>query len=114
MASTYTQPGRRMNHTNATSTAIASGDVVVVGTRIGIAIADIAVGSVGALAMAGVHKLLATVADSWAAGATLYWNATTEMLTDTAAANPVAGIAWAAKLALATTATVLVNGIPEA
>ena len=113
MASTYKGPGYRKNHTNETSAAIAVGDVVVLGTRISIAKIDIAVGVLGSVGMGGVYELAAKSADSWAAGATLYWDATLLHLTDTAGANPVAGFAFAAKLALATVAEVMVNGIPE-
>ena len=113
MASTYKGPGYRRNHTNETSAAIAAGDVVVLSTRISVAIADIAVGALGAVGMGGVYELAAKSADSWSAGATIYWDATLLHLTDTVGANPVAGIAFEAKLALATVAKVMVNGIPE-
>jgi len=105
--------GYRSQHTNATSTAIASGDVVVLGNEIGIAVSDIAVGATGVVERCGVHELAATSADAWADGAQLYWDAATEMLTDTAAANPLAGKAYEAKVALVLLADVLVNSRPS-
>lgn len=114
MAAKFLGEGRRMNYTNGTSAAISSGDVVVITPRIGVAQADIAVGATGALRLCGVCDLDATSADSWSAGATLYWNATTSKLTDTAGANPTAGIAFEDKAALTTTAAVILNGMAGA
>lgn len=106
---TFKQKGERIAYTNATSSAISAGDVVVIGAMIGIAVDDIAVGAAGVLEVCHVHNLAATAADDWAQGAQLYWVTATAKLTDTAGSNTKAGRAAAAKAAAATTATVLLN-----
>ena len=44
MANNHIQPGKVLDYTNATGAAIASGAVVPVGTILGVALSDIAVG----------------------------------------------------------------------
>lgn len=51
------QRGETMPWTNGTGSDVSSGDAVVVGGQIGVAITDIADGSSGDLAMAGVFSL---------------------------------------------------------
>ena len=105
--------GFRSDHTNDTSAVIASGDVVVLGTEIGIAVADIAVGATGTLERCAVHSLDALTAGVWDDGAQLYWDDTNDELTDIAAAHQEAGKAWGEKVNLTTEAEVLVNGRPS-
>lgn len=111
---TYRGTGHRRSYTNATSTAIESGDVVVMGVEIGIAVTDIAAtgdtGDTGEVEVSGLHELAAETADEWDQGAQLYWNGTA--LTDTASGNDLAGIANTAKVADEVLHTVLLNGRP--
>ena len=109
----FRHAGHRSNYTNETSTAVESGDVVVLGTEIGIAVTDIAVDALGTLERCGVHSLDALTAGEWDDGDQLYWDATNLQLTNIAAAHVEAGKAWGAKVALSTTAEVLVNGRPN-
>ena len=93
--------GYRSQHTNATSTAIASGDVVVLGNEIGIAMSDIAVGATGVVERCGEHELAATSADAWVDGAQLYWDTCNEDATTTASSNKKLGVSALAAAASA-------------
>jgi len=104
---TYKGTGQRLSYTAGSD--LSASAVVVIGDMIGILVADIASGASGAVEVTGDHVLAATAADSWSQGVQLYWNATTEKLTDTASGNEKAGRAAADKAALATTARVLLN-----
>lgn len=111
---THVQNGGRENYLNESGVDIAVDEVVgPLGTsaRFGIAIADIADTEAGAICTAGVHKLPATAADAWDHGDTLYWDPTTEKLTDVAGAGPLDSIGTAVgpKAASATTAEFLLN-----
>jgi len=106
---TFKGEGTRLDYTNSTSSAISSGDVVVIGDMIAIAVADIAVDAVGAVEVAKEHVLTAETSDSWDQGDQLYWDATNEYLTSTSGGNTAAGRASAAKAVSATTAQVLLN-----
>lgn len=56
MSTNYVQEGKTIDYTNGGS-AIAAGDVVVVGEQIGVALGDIANGETGAVALEGVFDL---------------------------------------------------------
>ena len=79
--------------------AMVSGQVEVIGTRIGIntAITPAAVGDRVSMATSGVWEIDATDADVWADGDQLWWDPATNKLTDVAAALEVAGIAVGGK-----------------
>jgi predicted RecA/RadA family phage recombinase len=77
--------------------AVASGAVVVMGVRIGIAVADIAANQTGAVRVKGVVELAKLSTDTPAQGALLYWDAANARLTTTATDNVLAG--YAAKAA---------------
>ena len=71
MTTKYVQKGSSIDYTNGGTTAIKAGDIVSLGTRIGVAATDIAVGSVGAVAVCAV-------------GAALYYDSTNKNITTTA------------------------------
>lgn len=79
--------------------AMVSGQVEVIGTRIGIStpINPVAIGDRVSMATSGVWDIEATDADEWLAGAQLWWDPATNKITDVAAALEVAGIAIEAK-----------------
>ena len=104
MAKTYVQPGSFMDYTNSSGSDIVSGQMVLVGTRLGIASGDIANGASGVLAMKGVHAL-PKAAVSITQGAKLYYDADGNRvggpslagcLTTTSTANTLVGYAFAA------------------
>jgi predicted RecA/RadA family phage recombinase len=84
--------------------AVSSGAVVVMGVRIGIAVADIAANATGAVRVKGVVELAKLSTDTPAQGALLYWDSTNSRLTTTASGNTLAG--YAAKAAGNGTTTV--------
>lgn len=77
--------------------AVSSGAVVVMGVRVGIAVADIAANATGAVRVKGVVELAKLSTDTPAQGALLYWDAGNSRLTTTAGSNVLAG--YAAKAA---------------
>lgn len=92
----FIQPGEIMQYSNAGS-AISSGDIVVIGERIGVAMTDIAATSgVGSVSMEGVYSLPKTTSQSWAQGVKLFYDAGTSKLTTTATGNTPAGYAFEA------------------
>lgn len=94
MTSKYVQPGEVMDYVAGAN--IASGQVVLVGVRVGVALAAIASGATGSLAMTGVHTIAKLSTDVVAQGAALYWDNTNSRLTTTASGNTLAGYAFAA------------------
>lgn len=93
MTRKYVQPGEVMDYTAAGN--IASGDVVLIGKRIGVALKDIAIGTVGSVQVSGVFELNKLSTDVVAAGDELYWDAGNSRLTLTDTANTLAGYAFA-------------------
>lgn len=93
------------------SAALEPGDVVVVGSRIGVVVgcSPIAIGDDYTLRTDGVHTMDAKTTDDWADGAQLYWDASAEELTDTVGSNKTAGLAVGAKTNGQTTADCDVN-----
>lgn len=76
--------------------AVASGAMVLIGTRVGVAIADIALGATGAVQVVGEFTISKLSTDVVAQGALLYWDNTNKRLTTTASGNTLAGFATAA------------------
>lgn len=89
--------------------AVASGAVVVIGARIGIAMTAIAAGDTGPLRVKGVVELAKLSTDVVAQGALLYWDADDFRLTTTASGNTLAGYAAKAAGNGATTAWLHLN-----
>jgi predicted RecA/RadA family phage recombinase len=103
----YIQDGMRMNYTP--SSAVTSGQAVLVGSKIGVAVADIAANATGALAMDGVFELPKVTTDVVAQGDALYWDNTAKKLTKTATNNTYAGYAVEAAGNGTTTVKVRIN-----
>jgi predicted RecA/RadA family phage recombinase len=109
----YVQPGERMEYANAGS-AISSGDVVVIGDRIGIALTDIAATSgTGTVELCGVYELAAISTGAFVQGEALYWDASAGKLTNVGTANTPAGTAFEAKASSAALARVRLQPSPE-
>lgn len=90
--------------------ALVSGQVEVIGNRIGIynAINPAASGDRVAMASSGVWDIEATDADEWDDGDLLYWDPATNKITDVAGALEKAGLAIGAK-ATTTSAKALID-----
>lgn len=112
---TFYRNGQRVLYTNSGS-AISAGDLVVIrsGTSgvCGVAVTDIAATTgTGELEICGVHALTAATG-AITAGALVYRNSS-GAITTTSTSNTLAGWAYAAKTTAATTAYVVLNGLPR-
>lgn len=106
---TYKGATHRVSYTEPGSAAIDSGDVVVLGDMISIAVADIAISGTGVVEIDNVHELAATSADEWSVGDQLYWDATNKALTNVALGHIRAGVAAEDKAAATVLADVCLN-----
>ncbi len=88
----FYQDGNVIDHTNDGTELINYGDVVTLGTKIGIALENIPVGAVGSLGIAGIYEMESDTGTAFAVGDTLYLDATGKV-TKTEA-DTIAG--WAA------------------
>jgi len=91
----YIQKGNTIDYINTGNAKINAGDVVVIGTRIGVAGCDIAVGAVGAVALTGVFEF-DKASGAIAVGQGVYWDAENKQITTTASGNAPAGFCIAA------------------
>lgn len=89
----YIQKGDRIQFANSTGGTITSGSGVLVGKRVGVAVADIANTTTGILAMEGVFNLPKLSTDVIAQGDLLYWDNTNKRLTSTTTSNTLCGYA---------------------
>ena len=109
----YLQEGKNIDHKNGGTDMIAAGEIVVIGSRIGVAGGDIPAGETGAVVTEGVWELPKTASEAISVGDKLYFDAATKKVTKTASKtvdsatvpNPSAG--WAVAAAAASDDTVL-------
>lgn len=94
MTTKFVQPGEVIDYTAGANKT--SGQPVLIGTKLGVCLADIANGSTGPVAMTGVYTVAKLSTDVVAQGAALYWDAGNNRLTTTSAGNTLAGYAFAA------------------
>lgn len=103
----YVQKGDVINHT--ASGAIAAGDVVVIGSLVGVAPRPIASGAVGSVAIEGVFnvpKLATGTEGAVTAGQRVYWYATSGVVAVSHATGVAMGYAVAAAAAQTTSVDV--------
>lgn len=116
VATCYQDDDRYIDYTAGAT--IAAGDVVLLGSFLaGVAINDIANGSVGVIDTKGIYTVDAVNNLAFAVGDVLYWNASTKKVTNVEAGLPILGVCVAAKAETATTCRVNLNrqnahGIP--
>lgn len=111
MSTRFVQVGKVLDYQNG-GTARVSGEVVVIGTRVGICQTAIAANAQGAAMICGVHNVPKLNTDNIAQGALVYWDATNSRMTTTASGNTLAGSAANAAAANTTTVNVLLNNTP--
>lgn len=70
----YIQQGDTINFTNNTSKDIFYGDVIKIGSRVGIAATNIPIGAIGTLSIVGVYEILAVKTEEFKVGDKLYLN----------------------------------------
>ena len=106
MSATKKSEGLRIDYTP--SSAVASGDVVVIGDIVAVATEPIAANALGAVDVEGVFTFpkATTSASAITAGAKLYWDASGEVVTTTPGENKTVGYAIAAADATAATVDV--------
>lgn len=107
MTTKFVQPGEVIDYT--ASANIASGQVVLMGARIGVALKAIANGETGPMQVTGVFNIAKLSTDNMAQGALLYWDNTNSRLTTTASGNTLAGFAAAAAAASTTSVNIKIN-----
>lgn len=104
---TFLQDGHSIDYTPGSD--VAAGDVVVLGSLVGIATRSIPANTMGALAISGVFRIAKLSTDVVTAGAVLYWDNTNKRVTLTASGNTRIGLAVAASPSGQATADVLIN-----
>lgn len=90
MANNYLKPGNIIDWTNGTGTAVVSGQVVVIGKLLGVALVDIANGASGSVQIEGVFSVPKVSAAVIAAGENLTWDVSAGAFDDNAA-TPATG-----------------------
>lgn len=108
MTSKHIQSGNVIDHTP--NVDVANGKMVVVGVRVGIALAAIAANTTGPLAVSEVFQYAKKGTDTIAQGALVYFNESEDHLTTTGTDNTLAGYAAAAAGSGVTTVNVKLNG----
>ena len=89
--------------------AVTSGQVLLIGVRVGVALAAIASGATGAVRMLGIFNIAKLSSDVVTVGAALYWDNTNSRMTLTSAGNTLAGFATAAAGNGVTTVEISIN-----
>ena len=107
MTTKFVQPGEVIDYTAGAN--IASGQVVLMGARIGVALKAIANGETGPMQVTGVFNIAKLSTDNMAQGALLYWDNANSRLTTTASGNTLAGFAAAAAGASTTSVNIKIN-----
>lgn len=107
MTTKFVQPGEVIDYTAGAN--IASGQVVLMGARIGVALKAIANGETGPMQVTGVFNIAKLSTDNMAQGALLYWDNTNSRLTTTASGTTMAGFAAAAAAASTTSVNIKIN-----
>ena len=107
MAKNLKALGEVFDHT--CTAAVSSGDVVIMGDTIGVALTDGAIGDTIAVRAEGVFELPKLASSDIAQGKKVYWDAVNGQINLTASGNTYAGKAYAAAGASATTVQVALN-----
>lgn len=109
MIANYQQPGSAIDYPNGTGSAIAAGQVVSLTTRVGVAGTDIPANAVGSLYVKGVFTMPKAASTAITIGAAVYYDATGDNITTTAASHIPAGWAIAAAAENDTTVQVCIG-----
>lgn len=118
MAKTYVQPGKVITWTNATGSAVSSGDVVVVGEILGVALEDIANNASGSVGIRGVYTVPKVSGAVIAQGESLTWDVSAGAFDDNAASPATGDVTGAPAVAAeaagngVTSFDVLFTGVP--
>lgn len=109
MARSFVQPGNTIDAVAGVG-GVKSGDVVILGSLVGIAEVDAAESESYALNLTGVHKLAKATGAGINAGAKTYWQTATKDCTATAGSNTLLGACVETAGTDATSVLVRLNG----
>lgn len=118
MATNHIQPGRVIDWVNGSGAAVDSGDVVVMGNLLGVALADIASTATGPVAIDGVFRVPKVSGAVIAQGESLTWDVSAGAFDDNAATPATGDVTGAAAVAFesagngVTTLAVRFTGVP--
>lgn len=108
MKATYWQKGEVLDFTPTEE--VKNGQVVPIGSRVGVAGSDIAAGEQGHLHVVGVFEMDKSTTEEISMGASLFYDAANDCVTTTEEGNTPAGYAAAAATAKDTTVLVKLLG----
>lgn len=93
MSNSYLQPGDSLTVTNGTGVAIAAGNGILVGAKVGVAMVDLAIAGSGSAMFTGVHSVAKSTGagTGGAQGANAYWDNTAKKFTAVATSNTLVG-----------------------
>lgn len=106
----YFQEGESIDYVNSGSAAINMGDVVVIGSHVGIAGDDIAVGDAGVLHVTGVFVMPKASSGAITLGADIKWDSSASVAAAASTGDTVIGYAVADAAADDTGVLVKLNG----
>lgn len=118
MATNYEQPGEVIDWVNGSGSAVSSGDVVVIGAVLGVALTDIASTATGSVAVKGVFTVPKVSAAVIAQGEALTYDVSVAKFDDNAASAGTGDItgaacyAFEASAATVTALKVAFTGVP--
>ena len=112
MIARYVHRGEIIDFTPAAD--VAAGNVVVIGSIVGITKLDIKAGTLGALALVGIYDIVKATGDGTAIarGAKVYWDAAAQKATTVSAGNSYLGEAIVAASATDVTVRIRLGGWP--
>ncbi len=93
MALNHWQPGKVLDWKNDTGSDVASGELVMIGVLAGVALTDIAEDAIGAVQIEEVFDLPKTASEAITAGAVVYRDTSTKLVTTTDTSNTRIGVA---------------------
>lgn len=109
----FSQPGESIEYTNSGS-AISSGDPVVIGNRVGFAVADIAATTgVGTVKLGGVYLADKDGDEAFTQGDALFYDSSDSTFTKTATGNKWAGYAFADAIEASTSCYIKLEAKPK-
>lgn len=106
----FVQDGKALDYINNDRyNTVYYGDIVVIGSLVGVAECDIPVGGLGAVSISGVYEMPSDTGTAYAQGDALYWDASNKRVTKTSDSNTACGHAAAAKTSSAGRALVRIG-----
>jgi predicted RecA/RadA family phage recombinase len=94
MATNFIKQGDEFDYPNTTETGIASGQVVVIGDIVGVALTDILPGNTGTVLCAGVALVPKNTGEVWTQGQKIYYDPVNFWFTSVAGSLNFAGWAY--------------------